>query len=132
MPRESRGCSVDRGPSPPLSKSTIIPSGERMSDKPLPVKAVFVGDGSVGKSAVVKTFCDGAFPRTSPRPQDNGAPFSVTGVAEPIVVRGEPCEVGFWDTASNEEMDRLRPLAYAHTDVFILCFSVVQPDSLGE
>ena len=64
-----------------------------MSDKPLPVKAVFVGDGSVGKSAVVKTFCDGAFPRTSPRPQDNGAPFSVTGVAEPIVVRGEPCEV---------------------------------------
>ena len=42
------------------------------------------------------------------------------------MVAGERCDVGLWDTASEEEMDRLRPLAYAEADLFVLCFSVVQ------
>lgn len=35
----------------------------------------------------------------------------------------------FLDTAGQEEYARLRTLSYPETDVFIICFSVVAPDS---
>ena len=38
--------------------------------------------------------------------------------------------LGLWDTAGQEDYDRLRPLSYPQTDVFVVCFSVVSPTSL--
>merc|ERR1712000_782583 len=35
-----------------------------------------------------------------------------------------------WDTAGQEEYARLRALSYPETDVFLVCFSVTDPDSL--
>jgi small GTP-binding protein len=37
--------------------------------------------------------------------------------------------LGLWDTAGQEEYNRLRPLAYPNCDVFIIVFSVVEPSS---
>lgn len=37
--------------------------------------------------------------------------------------------LGLWDTAGQEEYNRLRPLAYPHCDVFLVVFSVVEPSS---
>ena len=37
---------------------------------------------------------------------------------------------GVFDTAGQEEYDKLRPMAYTDTDVFIVCFSMVDKDSL--
>lgn len=44
-------------------------------------------------------------------------------------VNGETVTLGLWDTAGQEDYDRLRPLSYPQTDVFLLCFSVVSPPS---
>ena len=41
-----------------------------------------------------------------------------------------PYVLSMFDTAGQEEYDRLRPLAYPETDVFLVCFSVTLPDSL--
>ena len=40
-----------------------------------------------------------------------------------------PVSLGLWDTAAQEDFDRLRPLSYPQTDVFLICFSVVSPSS---
>lgn len=38
--------------------------------------------------------------------------------------------MSLWDTAGQEEFDRLRSLSYDNTDVVVLCFSVDSKDSL--
>jgi Ras family protein A len=38
---------------------------------------------------------------------------------------GRQVELALWDTAGQEEYDRLRPLSYPETDVVLICFSVV-------
>ena len=46
-----------------------------------------------------------------------------------VMIGGEPYTLGLFDTAGQEDYDRLRPLSYPQTDVFLVCFSVVSPAS---
>jgi small GTP-binding protein len=46
-----------------------------------------------------------------------------------VMVDGKPISLGLWDTAGQEDYDRLRPLSYPQTDVFLICFSIVSPPS---
>ena len=43
---------------------------------------------------------------------------------------GKPIHLGLWDTAGEEDYDRLRPLSYPQTDVFLICTSIVSSPSL--
>jgi small GTP-binding protein len=46
-----------------------------------------------------------------------------------VMVDNKPISLGLWDTAGQEDYDRLRPLSYPQTDVFLICFSIVSPAS---
>ena len=47
-----------------------------------------------------------------------------------INVDGVHVKLSLWDTAGQEEYDRLRPLSYEDVDVFLIVYSIDDPDSL--
>lgn len=46
-----------------------------------------------------------------------------------VMVDSRPINLGLWDTAGQEDYDRLRPLSYPQTDVFLICFAINNPTS---
>eukprot|EP00761_Pharyngomonas_kirbyi_P009278 gb/GECH01009294.1/.p1 GENE.gb/GECH01009294.1/~~gb/GECH01009294.1/.p1 ORF type:complete len:194 (+),score=39.02 gb/GECH01009294.1/:1-582(+) len=86
------------------------------------VKCVVVGDGAVGKTSLLWVYARGKFPKEYvPTIFDN---WSTT-----VFVNEQKVTLGLWDTAGHEEYARLRPLSYQETDIFVICFSVVEPSS---
>jgi len=86
------------------------------------VKLTVVGDGAVGKSCLLISYTTGAFP-------GEYVPTVFDNYAVNIVHQGKTYCVGLWDTAGQEDYDRLRPLSYPQTDVALVCFDVSCRDS---
>ena len=40
------------------------------------------------------------------------------------IIEGRPWVLGLWDTAGQDDYDRLRPLSYPDTDCFVVTFSI--------
>ena len=47
-----------------------------------------------------------------------------------VEIVGHRVEVALWDTAGQEDYDRLRPLSYPNSHVILICFAIDSPDSL--
>ena len=45
-------------------------------------------------------------------------------------VDGKSVQLALWDTAGQEDYERLRPLAYSKAHVILIGFSIESPDSL--
>ncbi|XP_028995320.1 rho-related GTP-binding protein RhoV-like [Betta splendens] len=86
------------------------------------LSVMLVGDGAVGKSSMIISYIFNGY--SSEYVQT--ALDVYTGL---VHVNGVPTRVKLIDTAGQEEFVHLRPLCFAHVDVFILCFSLVDPVS---
>ena len=57
-------------------------------------------------------------------------PLLLAALARSLQVDGKPISLGLWDTAGQEDYDRLRPLSYPNTDVFLVTFALTSKTSL--
>ncbi|KAJ8979539.1 hypothetical protein NQ317_017687 [Molorchus minor] len=81
------------------------------------VKITVVGDGIVGKTCMLSAYTTGIFPKEY-------VPTVFEHYGQKITVDDVEYDMTLWDTAGQEDYERLRPLSYTHTSCFLVCFSV--------
>jgi hypothetical protein len=88
------------------------------------VKVVCVGDDAVGKTCLLISY-------TIPMNDfsEDYEPTVFYNHSANTVVDGRPVSLNLWDTAGQEEYDRLRHLSYPDADVYLLAFSIINPAS---
>ncbi|XP_064861450.1 rho-related GTP-binding protein RhoA-C isoform X1 [Oncorhynchus nerka] len=104
----------------------ISPRGGKMITRTMAAirkKLVIVGDGACGKTCLLIVFSKDQFPEVY-------VPTVFENYVADIEVDSKQVELALWDTAGQEDYDRLRPLSYPDTDVILMCFSIDSPDSL--
>ena len=88
------------------------------------MKIVFVGDTFVGKSSIILTWTQEKFPAlTDPTVLDTWS-----GTKQ---YKGKEVELTIFDTAGHDDLGAIRPIAYANTDCFLVCFSVNDRNSFN-
>ncbi|KAK0621629.1 P-loop containing nucleoside triphosphate hydrolase protein [Bombardia bombarda] len=86
-------------------------------------KLVIIGDGACGKTSLLSVFTLGFFPA-------HYIPTVFENYVTDCRVDGKSVQLALWDTAGQEDYERLRPLAYSKAHVILIGFSIDTPDSL--
>uniref|UniRef100_A0A3Q0SPU4 Rho-related GTP-binding protein RhoG n=1 Tax=Amphilophus citrinellus TaxID=61819 RepID=A0A3Q0SPU4_AMPCI len=87
------------------------------------IKCVMVGDLEVGKTCLFISYTTNQFPSEYVPTVSNN--FVMT-----VMIREMEYTLKVCDTSGHDDYDRLRPLSYPQTDVFLVCFSTVSPSTV--
>lgn len=90
---------------------------------PVERKVVVVGDGTCGKTCLLMVFTQDEFPREY-------VPTIFDTFVQEITVDKNEIKLSLWDTAGQQDYDRLRPLSYPDSDAFMICFAIDCPETL--
>ncbi|KAI9350354.1 small GTPase superfamily [Pilaira anomala] len=85
-------------------------------------KIVIVGDGACGKTSCLIVYQNGKFP-------EKYLPTVFENYISRVDLDHKTVELALWDTAGQEDYDRLRPLSYFETDVVVICYAVDNQNS---
>ena len=126
MIKKTRQACTDNQVVDDLITATVHSESEdrNMGDKEKKIiKCVVVGDGAVGKTAMMLSYMTSTIPtQYQPTVVDT---FSVN-----ITVEEEEYTLELFDTAGQEDFETLRRLAYRDCDILVIVFSRVHKDSL--
>ena len=123
--------------------------GQNGFNQSIEVKLVAAGDGCVGKTCLLMCYAYNRFPTEYlPTVFDTytvdvvvdghsinrkfSPPYNNRDFCNRIILNSAIIlliTVGLWDTAGQEDYDRLRPLSYANASVFVACFNLTDRDS---
>ncbi|KAJ5074463.1 ras-like gtp-binding protein rho [Anaeramoeba ignava] len=85
-------------------------------------KLVCIGNGAIGKTCLLNVFVKDEFPEVY-------VPTVLQEDVADISVDEVEYELNIFDTAGQEDLDRLRPTVYPGTHVALICFSIDRPES---
>uniref|UniRef100_H2ZLV0 Uncharacterized protein n=1 Tax=Ciona savignyi TaxID=51511 RepID=H2ZLV0_CIOSA len=86
------------------------------------MKCVVVGDGGCGKTSMLVVYTEGEFPEMY-------TPTVFENYSREVNFNRKKAILTLWDTAGQEDYDRLRPLSYNNSDVIIICYDVTNLSS---
>lgn len=91
-------------------------------DKFQNIRITAVGDNVHGKACLLYVL------KGDPYPEDY-EPDIFENFHEMRTYQGKQYNIHLWDTAGQDEYDRLRPMTYAKTEVILMCFALDSPES---
>ncbi|CAL9727856.1 GTP-binding protein Rho1p [Monosporozyma unispora] len=94
-----------------------------MSEKSIRRKLVIIGDGACGKTSLLYVFTLGQFPQEY-------HPTVFENYVTDCRVDGIKVTLALWDTAGQEEYERLRPFSYSKADIILIGFALNDRESL--
>ncbi|KAF7287447.1 hypothetical protein GWI33_001416 [Rhynchophorus ferrugineus] len=86
-------------------------------------KIVVVGDGGCGKTSLLTLYTTNEF-------SEHYTPTVFDTCYKEVLIEDKTVFLTMWDTAGEEDYDRLRPLSYSNTNIVLICFAIDNPTSL--
>ncbi|XP_023145969.2 rho-related GTP-binding protein RhoF [Amphiprion ocellaris] len=105
-----------------MTQNGATTTGNGTTKREQELKIVIVGDGGCGKTSLVMVYAKGDFP-------EKYAPSVFEKYVATVSIGGKEIKLNLYDTAGQEDYDRLRPLSYQEANLILVCFDVTNPTS---